>query len=255
MNTDIPDPLMGTQSAAQLAAAAREAEVKDRGVMSQNEFLDWLAASGHLTDPGYRVKLMEIRLSNDLRAVLSALTAILLDMGQVRVGSNGDLAKRRAYTKYFLLGRVLARRPLGKVRRSKLNIHDWSTATRLCFLTEGRFLKELWDDSLVLYPLGPQAPQTRKPKVANQTEPVPAHMQLGAVEEEEDDTFLDECMRTAMEGPRSQLCDALAEPNSQEGLAVHYLLAQNLDLVTSCLKANQGKKSHKDVELCTCAWI
>ena len=228
MNTDIPDPLMGTQSAAQLAAAARAAEVRDRGEMSQNEFLDWLAASGFLTSPWYRVKLVDIQLSHDRRALLAALTAILRDMGQVSEGSNGDHATRRAYTKFLMLGRVLVRRPLGRVRKGKLNIHDWSTAVRLRFLIEGRFLKELWDDSVALYPLGPQAPQARRPTVANQTEPVPANMQLGAVEEGGDDTILDECIRVSREQPRSQRCNALAEPNSQEGLAIHYLLAQNL---------------------------
>jgi hypothetical protein len=77
MNTDIPDPLMGTQSAAQLAAAARATEVRDRGEMSQNEFLDWLAASGVLTSPWYRVKLVDIRLAHDRRALLAARTGRL----------------------------------------------------------------------------------------------------------------------------------------------------------------------------------
>jgi hypothetical protein len=228
VNPDIPDPLMGTQSAAQVAAAARAAEVRDRGAMSQNEFLDWLAASGHLTSPWYRVKLVDIQMSHDRRALLTALTAILRDMGQVSEGSNVDHATRRAYTKLLMLGRVLVRRPRGRVRMAKLNIHDWSTVARLRYLTEGRLLTELWDDSVALYPLGPQASQIRKPKAANPVVDVPAHMQIGVVEEDEDDTFLDECIRASREEPRSQRCDALAEPNSQEGLAIRYLLAQNL---------------------------
>jgi hypothetical protein len=50
--------LAGNQSAAQLAAG-RAAEVRDRGEMSQNEFLDWLIASGHLTKPWFRVTLVQ----------------------------------------------------------------------------------------------------------------------------------------------------------------------------------------------------
>jgi hypothetical protein len=56
-------------------------------------------------------------------------------------------------------------------------------------------------------------------------------MQLGVVEEEDADTFLDECLRASRDEPDEQTsrrCNALAEPNSQEGLSIHYLLAQNL---------------------------
>ena len=231
MNPNIPDPLMGTQSAAQLAAAARAAEVRDRGEMSQDEFVDWLIASGHLTKPWFRVKVGDIRLTHDRRALLAAQTALLQEMGQVSEGSHRDLATRRAYAKFLMLGRVLVRRPLGKVRKDKLNIHDWSTAKRLGFLVEGRFLKELWEDSLELYPLEPQASQTRNPKAANHAEPIPVNMQLGVVGEEDADTYLDELLRASREEPDEQTtrrCNALAEPHSQEGLSIHYLLAQNL---------------------------
>lgn len=114
---------------------------------------------------------------------------------------------------------------------AKLNIHDWSTVDRLRFLTEGRFLKELWEDSIALYPPEPQTSQTRNPKSANHVEPIPAHMQLGAVEDGDADTFLDELLRASRIEPDEQTsrrCNALAEPNSQEGLSIHYLLAQNL---------------------------
>jgi hypothetical protein len=66
--------------------------------------------------------------------------------------------------------RVLGKRPLGKAQAAKLNIHSWSTGERLHYFTEGRFLKELYADSLVLAPLEPRtgkgrAPTTRAPGV------------------------------------------------------------------------------------------
>ncbi len=61
---------------------------------------------GLLTHPGYRVKLVDIQQPHDRRAFQAALTAILQDMGQAR----GDLAKKRAWTKFLMLGRVLVAR-------------------------------------------------------------------------------------------------------------------------------------------------
>jgi hypothetical protein len=56
---------------------------------------------------------------------------------------------------------MLVKRPLGKAQSAKLDIHSWSTTERLHFLAEGRFLKELYDDSLVLAPLEPRARKVR----------------------------------------------------------------------------------------------
>ena len=54
--------------------------------------LDELADSGQMTNPEYRVKLVDIQQPHDRRAFQAALTAILQDMGKAR----GDLAKKRA---------------------------------------------------------------------------------------------------------------------------------------------------------------
>jgi hypothetical protein len=124
--------------------------------------LDELADSGLLTHPGYRVKLVDIQQPHDRRVFQAALAATLQDMGQAR----GDQAKKRAWTKLLMLGRVLVRRPFGRTRSAKLNIHSWSTSERLRLQ---RFFKERWDDRLVLAPFVPRATTRRSRPCASGT--------------------------------------------------------------------------------------
>jgi hypothetical protein len=149
-NTAIPDSLLGSQSAAQLEAGKHLAETLHRGEMAEWVFLDELAASGVFTNPEVRVQLVDIKLPHDRRAFQDALTATM--QGIVKAKSEQDI--KRAYTKYLMLGRVLVRRPLGRVRAAKLNIQSWSTTERLRLFTEGRYLKELWEDSVRLGAVG-----------------------------------------------------------------------------------------------------
>ena len=134
-NTATPDSLLGSQSAAQLEAGKRLAETLHRGEMAERVFLDELAASGVLTNPEFRVQLVDIKQPHDRRALQDAFTATM--QGIVKAKSEQD--RKRAYTKYFMLGRVLVRRPLGRVRSAKLNIHSWSTTERLRLFTDGRY--------------------------------------------------------------------------------------------------------------------
>ena len=220
---------MGTQTPAQLETSMREDALRYHGGMTEDVFLDRMLDSDVATHPGFRVRLVNIERPQDRRAFLETATSILQDMGRERAGNTGALAKKRAWAKLLLLGRVLVRRPLGKARMTKLNINNWNTVQRLRHFGEGRFLAELWSDSLALAPLerrpgAPRAPPSTEPEVA-----APALMQMGVVNHESEDTVLDQriCARRAKGQPPARW-KALADPLSREGQAIHQRVAQNL---------------------------
>jgi hypothetical protein len=118
---------------------------------------------------------------------------------------------------------------LGRVRAAKLNIHSWSTTERLRLFTDGRYLKELWEDSVVLAPLEPRARKARVPTTTSPDEAVPGRWQIGEVEHDHEDTPVDQIIRehnALHEDP--EMWKELADPASQKGRAIHQLVAQNL---------------------------
>jgi hypothetical protein len=118
---------------------------------------------------------------------------------------------------------------LGKARAAKLNIHNWSTAERLRLLTAGRFLQELWNDSLVLAPFQPRAGKAPAPTMTRPEEAVTGHLQIGVVEHKGEDTFLDECIRNQRALDKlPEKWARLGDPDSREGQAIHARIANNL---------------------------
>jgi hypothetical protein len=60
-------------------------------------------------------------------------------------------------------------------------------------------------------------------------EAVPGHVQIGVVDHEREDTYLDKCIRDQRAlGQQPERWRALADPVSREGQAIHQRVAQNL---------------------------
>jgi hypothetical protein len=226
---------------ARAAVVARAAAVRDRGEMSEAEFLDFLMEQRVdgvqvFVHPQWRTPCNPPRYSGEHSAFMALMTEVWT-RAQTQDGRPYDTVPvKRGWAKALLVGRIM-RAPKG--RATGLGIRKWGLQRRLQNLREGKFLKEMYDDSLMLYPLtrsdgavgsnqGPAGLQDAAGVRLAAEEPSPHAAEEGA----EDDSFLDRILRETpgAGAPLAKGVDA----------AVDKLLAQNL-ISRAAARVGDGK--------------